>query len=306
MPFTNFPNGLTSFGIPLFGGVNVAIPNLNGTCFFVDAINGSDGNDGSTPQSAFKTIGRAVSIAASGTGTTIFIFPGTYNENVVVSKNNLAFIAAYPFTAGMGGNTKPLINPTTGIALTLNQATGLYFYGLKFATTAATTTAVTTDSTGTVFDSCHFSATGAGVTFTSAVSASFKGDGTVFSNCWFNGNTNGIKCTNFASPGTGNAANCLVNHCYFNNNSAADIADDGAAAVFWSGWVIKNSNFYTKAKAVYLAMSGNGSQTTTFCTITGNFFGATAAMTSTMIALEAGSTFIGNTSTIGVVDGHTF
>lgn len=64
MPLTNFPNGITSFGVPVLGAVG-GIP-YTGTYWFVDPANGADGNEGTSPEFPFATLYRAVSKARSG------------------------------------------------------------------------------------------------------------------------------------------------------------------------------------------------------------------------------------------------
>jgi len=64
LTLTNFPDGITSFGIPVVGGIG-GIP-LTGTWYFVDPANGSDGNDGTSPESAFATLYRAHAKMTSG------------------------------------------------------------------------------------------------------------------------------------------------------------------------------------------------------------------------------------------------
>lgn len=64
MALTNFPNGVTSFGVPMIGGIG-GIP-LTGTWFFVDPANGSDGFDGLSPSSAFSTLYRAHAAMTAG------------------------------------------------------------------------------------------------------------------------------------------------------------------------------------------------------------------------------------------------
>ena len=84
MGFTNFSNGVTSFGVPATG------KNYNGMwsgkVWFVDGRVGSDGNTGKSPARAVKTIQKAVDLA--GTDDTIFIRPlavgNFYTENVIV------------------------------------------------------------------------------------------------------------------------------------------------------------------------------------------------------------------------------
>lgn len=59
MGLTNFPNGITSFGVPIFGGGQ----DISGKTFFVDANRANSGGDGESWDTAYKTI--AVGLAAS-------------------------------------------------------------------------------------------------------------------------------------------------------------------------------------------------------------------------------------------------
>lgn len=68
---TNFPNGLTSFGIPVLGGAS-PIP-FTGNYFFVDVINGNDGNTGKSPAKAYATLTQAYSKCSSGNNDVVFI-----------------------------------------------------------------------------------------------------------------------------------------------------------------------------------------------------------------------------------------
>jgi len=91
MPLTNFPNGVTSFGIPMVMP-GVPIPNVNGKVLFVDGTYGADGNKGTDPKLALSTIARAIALA--NPGDTIFVFPkvmaatdtdpGSYAESVTI------------------------------------------------------------------------------------------------------------------------------------------------------------------------------------------------------------------------------
>jgi nitrous oxidase accessory protein NosD len=53
--------------------------------WYVDGVNGSDGNDCKSAQTACKTIGHAIELASSG--DTINVAPATYTENLLISKN---------------------------------------------------------------------------------------------------------------------------------------------------------------------------------------------------------------------------
>jgi hypothetical protein len=59
MSYTNFPNGVTSFGIPL----PAAGRDISGSTYFVDNNSGSDSNDGSSWERAFKTLAKAITIS---------------------------------------------------------------------------------------------------------------------------------------------------------------------------------------------------------------------------------------------------
>jgi hypothetical protein len=91
MGYTNFPNGLTSFGIPVIGdGARFSSPWA--THYFVDGISGNDGNDGTSPTSAFKTIQKAVNSASGqdviyvrGQKYTVGTGYARYTEDVSIS-----------------------------------------------------------------------------------------------------------------------------------------------------------------------------------------------------------------------------
>jgi hypothetical protein len=79
MSLTNYPNGLTSFGIPMVGN----IPNFgpNSQCIFCDPSGGSDGNVGTSPDTAVQTLARAYSLLNNNSGDVLFLF-GTASANL--------------------------------------------------------------------------------------------------------------------------------------------------------------------------------------------------------------------------------
>ncbi len=70
MTTTNYPNGVSSFGIPVLGGLG-GIP-FTGNYYFVDAVNGADGNEGSA-DSPMQTLTAAYARTVSGNNDVIFI-----------------------------------------------------------------------------------------------------------------------------------------------------------------------------------------------------------------------------------------
>lgn len=74
MSGTNFPSGLSSMGVPLFGG-NGMLPKLGGSgkVYFVDPANGDDSNTGKTPTDALDTVGAAYALCVDKSGDTIYL-----------------------------------------------------------------------------------------------------------------------------------------------------------------------------------------------------------------------------------------
>lgn len=106
MTITNYPNGITSFGVPVIGGGAMTIPLLGGSIsgsdaktFFVDPANGSDSNDGLTPQSALDTVSAAYAKTVDKRGDVIYLYndgntSGTSREDATItwSKDNTHLI----------------------------------------------------------------------------------------------------------------------------------------------------------------------------------------------------------------------
>lgn len=68
---TNFSKGVASFGIPLLGGQGLT---TQGNSYFVKPSHGSDGNTGKNPDSAFKTLSHALTVATANQNDVIYLF----------------------------------------------------------------------------------------------------------------------------------------------------------------------------------------------------------------------------------------
>lgn len=71
MPITNFPDGLSSFGIPVLGG-GLGMP-TGGKHIFLDPANGADGNSGLAWDEAKATLASAYALATSGKNDVIYL-----------------------------------------------------------------------------------------------------------------------------------------------------------------------------------------------------------------------------------------
>jgi len=68
MGLTNFPNGISSMGVPIIGTA--------GSVFFVSSVSGSDGNRGTDTGKPFATLNKAVGSCTAGKGDVIYLLPG--------------------------------------------------------------------------------------------------------------------------------------------------------------------------------------------------------------------------------------
>jgi hypothetical protein len=87
--YTDFPNGITSFGVPIFGGNNKFVTSAFGRTWFVNASTtipasgwspGSDGYSGQSPTQPFLTMTKAFSVVSDGD---VINFIGKITEQLV-------------------------------------------------------------------------------------------------------------------------------------------------------------------------------------------------------------------------------
>lgn len=75
MPSTNYPNGISSFGVPVFGS-GAAIPATTGTYFFVSSTTGLSGNDGLSPSTPLATLQQAIDKTTAAKGDVVVVMAG--------------------------------------------------------------------------------------------------------------------------------------------------------------------------------------------------------------------------------------
>ena len=306
MPFTNFPNGVTSFGIPLLGGNPVSVPiGSQGTTWIVDGTNGNNGNSGTDPSNAFKTITKAHAVATAG--DTIFIQPGSYTENLVITKNYISLVGAQ-----LSGYGKPDIVPVSGIPLTVN-AQGFAALKVRFAGTAADS--VKQSGNGFIYEGCVFDGDGtAAKAGCRLVPSQVGADITHFTasegfilNSLVRGCAIGVAFDTAAAPvGVGSTDNVIQSNHFYSNTLDIATAKTGAAGTYSVQLVnISYNQFQDKNKATYIDITTNedGPAASQTGSVNGNIF-ATDTMTTTKIkAVGTGFTFAGNADTVGIFDG---
>jgi hypothetical protein len=103
MTLTAFPNGASSFGVPMVGGVPFG---PNSVAWFVDPQNGVDGNDGQSPTTAFATLYRAQYAAAAGRNDVVFLL-GTMSASSSTAGTARLSLANAVSAAAIVGATVP-------------------------------------------------------------------------------------------------------------------------------------------------------------------------------------------------------
>lgn len=161
MGLTNFPHGITSFGIPIMGGGG--IPFVTGNVFFVDYRNGDDTNPG-TKDNPFKTLSAAHDACTSNNGDLIIIDgDSTVVETAMIdfSKSRITVVGSNGFHH-FGQAAKVSIGvtiDTDDIALIKNTGVRNNFIGIKFISDNTLTQALYTFAEGgeyTTFINCEF------------------------------------------------------------------------------------------------------------------------------------------------------
>ena len=133
MTLTAYPNGVSSFGMPLIGSGPVL---TTGNVFFVSstASNASNGNVGTSPDKPFATIDYAIGKCTAGNGDYIIAMPG--HVETVAAAAGLAFDVAGVSLAGIGrGSARPKVNFTATASTMTVSAANVYIENIQFVPT---------------------------------------------------------------------------------------------------------------------------------------------------------------------------
>ena len=161
MGLTNFPNGITSFGIPIYGDSGHL--DASGTTYFVDGNSGADGNNGLSWETAKKTLANAFAAShadiARGSDrwarrNTIFIAGDSFEEDLVILPQKTDVI-------GVGSHNSLKGAMVTGNHVPVNTTMGTRFINVNFMGDASGGDIFTlaTSNGGTEFWGCRFNAT---------------------------------------------------------------------------------------------------------------------------------------------------
>lgn len=276
MVLTNFPDGVSSFGVPLIGSGAIPIATRN---FFVQSTTGSNGNDGLSPESPFATLAYAITKCVTGKGDNIILLPG--HVETVSSAGLVTFASKAGINViGVGvGSLRPTINFTaTGATMLLNAA-NLYFENILFTggidavvtalvvsaadcwlnnceyrdVTGQCTAFCTTTAAADRFRVTNFTYNGAAAAGTAAGFAIVGGDGITFNGVYADGNFS----VGFIDIRTTATTNLRVQNLIARTRNAADVI--GVDTITGSTGIIgPNLNFVLNDNAANFATAFSG------------------------------------------------
>ena len=243
----NAPINVTS-GLQV-GGLSVT--GASGTVRYVDGSVLDTTGDGVSRATAFQTVQDAIDAASSG--DVILVYPGEYNETLVVTTDYVTLAGVHT------GYGRPDVNPTIGTPLTVT-AQGFRCERMRFAPGDGTD-AVIQEGNGFLYNDCVFDdasdANEAGLRLKgNADDDSFTASEGVVSNCLFRGNAFGILFDTGDAPTNGvGCTHDVIDSCRFIDNTSADVAtaDTGTGVYSVQDTVIRRCSFMEpKNKATWI------------------------------------------------------
>ena len=165
---TNFPNGISSFGVPVLGG-NGGVPTTTGSMFFVDSTTGSNSYSG-TKLRPFSTIDYAIGRCTADKGDVIIAMPG--HEETLTAAAQLVFDVAGVTLVGIGtGSLRPTVIQDTATTADVditaaNVTIRNILFSASFADVAAS---IDLDAADCWFDGCEWQQEGANLNFVDVI-----------------------------------------------------------------------------------------------------------------------------------------
>lgn len=239
MAFTNFPQGVASFGVPIFGSGNMIV---GGNVVYVDSTSGTKGNYAGEFDSPFATIAQALASNAvrANKDDVIIVKPG--HTEAITAAGGITISKAGVRIIGMGTvGTRPVITFTTSVNATfLISANGCVVHNIQFSLVGidALVTGISITGAGTEISHCEFTMANA---TNQAVGAITLGSVNL---------TNIHDCTFFAPNAGANAAivsalaptRTIIQRCTFYGDFA--IAAINGTGTLWANVLITHCIYY--------------------------------------------------------------
>ena len=324
--------GATHLSGPLYvGGVLVA-PWAQPAAFgdsraknlFVSADRGSDGASGLDVEHPLATITAALSKCTSGAGDTVYVYPGTYDEAVTISKDYVRLVGV------RSGYGRPDVAPSTGSSrpLFVDNAQGVVVEYMRFVPDGIAVDTARVEGNGYFIYDCVFDGDAAqGATNALLV---LQGDATDDSYTASEGKIYGSYFRGSGDVDTAGAAIGIdVRHAgltsgvgvsdveIVGNRFVGNLVDlkstaaaDGGGSGIYNNFLIAG-NYFLSVGAAYvygdMDQADASGATTDSALISGNFFADEAIVAGQFdIATRANVMFVGNYDCAGLINGAAF
>jgi len=228
MGLTNFPHGITSFGVPVLPGVG-GLP-FTGNAWFVKPSSGADGNSGNSPSSALKTVSRALTLATANNNDVIYLIAESntaasttdYQSATLTWNKDLTHLVGVCAPSQFSQRARiAQLSTATGISPLVNiTANGCYFANFSiFQGVADATSLVACQVTGqrNAFNNVTFAGIG-NATQVAAGAASLKiaaGSENIFTHCTIGQDTISVDQNCTALSLTTSASRNTFEDCVF-------------------------------------------------------------------------------------------
>lgn len=240
-----------------------------------------------------------------GRGDTIAILPGSYTENITISKQAVALIGIVP-----AGYERPDLLSTAGPVLSVTAGHGIAVKHIRFAGDGVGGVGVMQAANGFLYEDCVFeSATNIGFRHLPNVADdSFTASEGQILDCLIRDCAGGgMTFENPGPPAGVGVTDAVIAGCRFYNNTGHDIFDVytmGGNNQTFSRSVIRDCYFATLDKVNYIDLSAG---TNNDGLIANCFFANKAAgLSAVQVALGNNIVASGLIDSRGIVDAHTF
>lgn len=251
MALTRFPNGVSSFGLPIIGGPQ--LPTSTGKYIFVSSTTGSDGNQGRSAGLALATIAGAQTMADTVKGDVIVLMPGHTETFTAAAALTLSKSGIYIVGLGTGALRPTLTFSTSTAAQIIVSGANTTFDNIYFDFTGidAIVAAISVTGADVAFYNCEF-LTNSGTTgvvkgiLTAATATRFRVEG-----CFFHGPATNTGTTTTAQIDHEVGIDYIIRGNVFMGKCTQNILN----ATTILGGLIDNNRFvtYTGTKGIAMA-----------------------------------------------------
>ena len=211
MTLTNFPNGISSFGMPVNGSVPTTFGNTankgGGTVYYVNPTTGSDGNKGTDMSRPFATMGKANTSATTNNHDVIVLSATSAHaqtDELAVTKNRLHYFGLDAVGRYYGLRTRVTMGVTTGTAIAIVQNTGVgnSFENIKFDSSDTLSTSLYAFADGGEYTRIHGCELYKSSLLTTDLAAELlmNGDSSYVSGCTIGSNVNSTGASGVERP----------------------------------------------------------------------------------------------------------